>query len=226
MPYQGTANFKYTQELPTVTPREAVKVRKGGTKCNCTGSCKRGRCSCTHVGFECSSFCHLKNSSCLDKDNSEVNDDKCTITKVENSSSVSSLSKRRKNQVEVQCKLKHRKVASGVSVDDEEKRIIKEGGWLNDKHIEAANILLRKQFPSVVGLQSRVLGQTFAFDICQRPFIQILNVQGNHWCTVARISSSDVHVYDSLLQCLPEDAKLQIAAILCSKAASIECKLH
>ena len=128
--------------------------------------------------------------------------------------------------MEIQSKQKHRKVASGVSVHDEEKRIIKEGGWLNDKHIQAANILLRKQFPSIAGLQNPVLGQTFAFDICHGPFIQILNVQGNHWCTIARISSSAVHVYDSLLHCLPEDAKMQIAAIMCSKETSIECKLN
>ena len=108
MPYQGTANFKYTQESPTVTLREAVMTRKGGTKCNCIGSCKSGRCSCRHIGFECSCHCHPKNSSCLNKDSSEDNDGTCTISRVESSSNVSSLSKRQKNQVELH-KRKRRK---------------------------------------------------------------------------------------------------------------------
>jgi len=51
-------------------------------------------------------------------------------------------------------------------------------------------------------------------------------VQGNHWCTIAGTSASVVYVYDSLLTYLPEDAKMQIAGIICSQKTTIECKLH
>ena len=136
MPYQGTANFKYTQESPTVTLRKAVMTRKGGTiSATALVLAKEvdvlADTSVLSVQVIVTQIIPLK---CLNKDNSE-NNDKCIITRVESSSSVSSLSKRRKNQVQLQYKWKRRKVA----VDHEKRKIIKEGGWLNDKHIEAAN---------------------------------------------------------------------------------------
>ena len=88
--------------------------------------------------------------------------------------------------------------------------------------IQTASAMLKKQFALSAGFQSSVLGQT----LCKDSFIQILNVQGNHWCTIAGTSDSVVNIYDSLLTYLPEGAKMQIAGILCSQQAAIECKLH
>ena len=55
--------------------------------------------------------------------------------------------------------------------------------------------------------------------------MQILNVQGNHWCTVVA-ASSVVDVYDSMYTQLSDDAKMQIALIVHSEDSSIECRLH
>jgi hypothetical protein len=52
--------------------------------------------------------------------------------------------------------------------------------------------------------------------------VQILNVQGNYWCTAAGTASATVHVYDSMLQHLTEDQRV---AILCTNN-SIKCKLY
>ncbi len=73
--------------------------------------------------------------------------------------------------------------------------------------------MLKKQFGLTIGLQNPVLGQMLAFNICKEAFIQILNVQGSHWCTVAGSSDSVVHVYDMFTN-LPEDAQMQIAGII------------
>jgi len=161
---------------------------------------------------------HLSASS-----KAKESDDECAVVKV-CSNNNSSLLKRRKKQLDV--KTKFRKILPDIPLGDTEINIISEGGWLHDTHIHTASAMLKKQFALTVGLQSPVLGQMLAFDVCKEPFIQILNVQGNHWCTIAGTSDSVVLVYDSLFTYLPEDAKMQIAGIICSQKATIECKLH
>ena len=42
-------------------------------------------------------------------------------------------------------------------------RNLKNGGWLDDQHIQLAQELLREQFPTIDGLQSSLLGQTDGF---------------------------------------------------------------
>ena len=42
-------------------------------------------------------------------------------------------------------------------------RNLKNGGWLDDQHIQLAQDLLREQFPTIDGLQSTLLGQTHGF---------------------------------------------------------------
>ena len=64
---------------------------------------------------------------------------------------------------------------------------------------------------------------TRTFDIQRGNFIQILNVYGSHWITVANgCSSGSVNVYDSLPNCaLYSHTKKQLASILCSKDKKI-----
>ena len=52
--------------------REAVKELsvgggQGMTKCNCTGKCYNGRCSCKKANLLCNSRCHGGNSNCINK---------------------------------------------------------------------------------------------------------------------------------------------------------------
>ncbi len=41
------------------------------------------------------------------------------------------------------------------------------------------------------GLQSPILGETLSFDVCKGKFVQVLNVERNHWITV----------YSTIVQC-------------------------
>ena len=68
-------------------------------------------------------------------------------------------------------------------------KILRDGGWL-DTHINAAGSLLKKV------ISSPVFGLTHLFP--SGPFIQILYVRKDHWITLDGISSSVVHVYDSM----------------------------
>ena len=49
-------------------------------------------------------------------------------------------------------------------------------GWLNDKIVQAGQLLLAKSFPDINGLQSPVLAQVSGFQIHREKFVQILNI--------------------------------------------------
>lgn len=126
MPYHGEVIFKYTAESPVVTLRQAARTYEDSIKCNCTGCCAKSRCSCRQKGFKCSSHCHPKNYSCLNKDESDKHlskssDSECTITMVDCSNTVTSLLKRRKKQMEI--KTKYRKVVHDISLEEVEKKL-------------------------------------------------------------------------------------------------------
>ena len=75
------------------------------------------------------------------------------------------------------------------------------------KHIDAANQLLHKQFPPVVG-------QSLSFQVTEPPFVQVLHVGGNHWMTVVRVGNTLVKVYviDSLYRCVSTCVTMQSTA--------------
>ena len=73
--------------------------------------------------------------------------------------------------------------------------------WLNDRHITAAQHLLKQQHPAVSGLQPTTLQLTRTFDVHRnREFVQCLNVSSNHWVTVSTIGCppGSINVYDSM----------------------------
>ena len=61
-----------------------------------------------------------------------------------------------------------------------DKEILTGGGWLNDKHIMAAQLLLKKQFPHVHGLQPTILSQNNGWSIMKEGGVQILNENNLH----------------------------------------------
>ena len=75
-----------------------------------------------------------------------------------------------------------------------------ENGWLTDEHMLKANNVLKKDYPTVDGLQDTLLQQNFSWDIPSFEFVQVLHVNGNHWITISNIGVSDqcVNVDDSL----------------------------
>ena len=98
-----------------------------------------------------------------------------------------------------------------------DKDSLNQGNWLTDSVINAAQTLLKQQFPHVGGLQEVVLADTLAFEIQGGEFVQILNVRRSHWIAISNIGCQGgvVNVYDSMPNCdLPRRTKQQIAAIL------------
>ena len=72
-------------------------------------------------------------------------------------------------------------------------------GWLSDRVIAAAQLLILQQFPHTSGLQSPVLQQTLAFQVHSGEFVQIVNIQNNHWCVISTVGCDGVvNVYDSM----------------------------
>lgn len=99
--------------------------------------------------------------------------------------------------------------------------------WITDSIVNAAQQLLREQFPQLPGLQDVSLGLTMAFDIMPGEFLQILHTSQDHWVTISTIGVEypKVKVYDSLFDFLPNFAKAQIASLLCSEQEVIEAHM-
>ena len=77
-------------------------------------------------------------------------------------------------------------------------------GWLTDSIIDACMFLLRKQFPSIGGLQSCLLAQRPCFSSPILPMLQIINLDpqggGSHWVLLSTINCNPgyVEIYDSV----------------------------
>ena len=57
----------------------------------------------------------------------------------------------------------------------DDKKLIETGDWLMDRHITAAQMLLKKDFPHVDGLQVTLLAETGGWNILVNEGVQILN---------------------------------------------------
>ena len=62
-----------------------------------------------------------------------------------------------------------------------------QGGWLTDDTINAAQGLVKRQFPHINGLQEVGLGRTLFFAIQTEEFMQVLHNGHDHWVTVSTI---------------------------------------
>ena len=84
---------------------------------------------------------------------------------------------------------------------DEHRQVLESDGWLNDKHINAFQVLLKKQHPHISGLQNTLLQETNCFDVLGSDlFIQCLNLSSNPWITVPTVDGPPhtVRVFDRL----------------------------
>lgn len=104
-------------------------------------------------------------------------------------------------------------------LSDEQNKILMDGDWLNDIHINLAQALLKEKFPDCLGLENCGLGskshQAFS-SLCKRStkFVQIYNYDGNHWITISNYLCKDpnqVHIYDSYFRSLKRDLKKVLA---------------
>ena len=86
-----------------------------------------------------------------------------------------------------------------VRLLDEDRRIIATGDELNDRHINFAQSLLKKQFSNIQGLMSTLLlssrpGRSIVFN-----GLQIIHTRGSHWIVATTIGCTDeVVVFDTL----------------------------
>ena len=68
-----------------------------------------------------------------------------------------------------------------------DKESLYNGKCLTDNIIDAAQVLLRKAYHHIGGLEPVCLGQTLQFTVQRGEFVQILNVSKSHWITVSNI---------------------------------------
>ena len=103
----------------------------------------------------------------------------------------------------------------GIKLNKTQKDILSSTGWLDDKIVNAAQSLLRKQF-GLVGLQNTTLGYTLTHDIMRKQFVQILHNGQDHWLTVSTIGlqSSYINIFDCMYSTLSSFCKDQICALL------------
>ena len=108
-----------------------------------------------------------------------------------------------------------------------------DNGWLDDSVIDAAQTILKNQFPNIDGFQSCVLAETPCFRPVADNFAQIVNTHpktgGLHWITIttvnADICSANVNLYDSGLSYrVSSSVEMSIANILHSPSPTI--KVH
>ena len=115
-----------------------------------------------------------------------------------------------------------------LNLSDKDKEILlSPTAWITDSIVNAAQQLLREQFPQLPGLQDISLGQTMAFNIIPGEFVQILHSSQDHWLTISTIGVKHptVKIYDSLFHCLSQVANAQIARLLCSKQSVTEAHM-
>ena len=99
-----------------------------------------------------------------------------------------------------------------IVLSTSDKQNILNGDMLNDLFIECAQQLLKKQFPTVTGLQS-TLYQSKTRDIpTQNQCVQIIHSGGNHWIVASNSLSVGgvVKVYDSVYDHVDEETAIVI----------------
>ncbi len=115
----------------------------------------------------------------------------------------------------------------GLLTADQE--MLKRGEWLTDKHINAASVLIKEEFPKQHGLQDTLLLQRFdQYESDDSQFVQIIHINGNHWLCVSNkfCPAGTVDVYD----CSPgtgssPSLKRQIAVVLKCKYSDFTVRL-
>ena len=67
------------------------------------------------------------------------------------------------------------------------------GSWLNDKYINYAQMLLKRQFPMIDGWNSTLILDV-AKTIRIQHGVQIVHTHGNHWIVASNLRSPSNHV--------------------------------
>jgi Ulp1 family protease len=98
-------------------------------------------------------------------------------------------------------------------------------GLLNDSIVNAAQRLLKEQFPALGSLQDVALGLIMNFQIESGDFIQIIH-SNFHWLISSIGMKSDaVQVFDSLYTSISAMVKSQIANLFSTQNSKIEVRI-
>ena len=101
--------------------------------------------------------------------------------------------------------------------------LISQSRWLNDRIVNAAQLLIKKANPGISGLQDVTCGLVLSFEVQSGEFIQILHNGLDHWILISTIGliHPEVAVFDSLYPTVNANVKMQVASILSTKESSI-----
>ena len=116
----------------------------------------------------------------------------------------------------------------GVTLTLEDKDVLSSGEWLNDRLINAALTLKKrdKNLLPVDVLQDPILGNTLSFQVSGSEMVQVLHSGNSHWVTISTVGTShpEAIVYDSLYATLPFQTKEQVCSLICSKEKEVILK--
>lgn len=116
-----------------------------------------------------------------------------------------------------------------VDLKSHEKSILQSDDmWLNDKHINAAQYLLKQQFPLIQGFQDTLLQKRNGFSVEPGEFIQIINMAESHWVTLSTLGlqqQGTIRLYDSMkARGISSEIQQIIASLLCTTKPIVTVK--
>ena len=96
---------------------------------------------------------------------------------------------------------------NGIVLSHLDKDQLREGRWLNDKHVNCAQYLLKKQFPHIDGWRETLLVHKKQKKIKQG--VQIIHTHGNHWIVASTLGSKtcDIQIFDSLYSSVDKETQ-------------------
>ena len=113
-----------------------------------------------------------------------------------------SLPPTKKAKLENMCnETSQRVTASSSPLSKADEKLLLNGDWLNDTHMNLAQQLLSKQFPNLCGLHSTLLlPQAKQVVPAGARALQIIHTRGNHWIVASTIGCQpgEVKIFDSL----------------------------
>ena len=88
-----------------------------------------------------------------------------------------------------------------------DREILRNGRWLNDKHINYAQSILKKQFPHLDGWWNTLLLHKEQKKI--KKGVQMIHTHGNHWIIALNVRSSEceIEIFGSLYTSVHKDSQ-------------------
>ncbi len=221
------------KSAPVLSLREAARLLNPqnefqGGSCKCKSECKTLKCACRKKGSICSSKCHggRSCSNCPQPEQQNASDECKSPARKRHRGAGHS----KNTPIEVSESTEVKDMNTWVprlNLSDADRVELQDGDCLSDKHITAAQKLLKKQFPLVGGLQPPTLADTNQCSIMSIEGVQILNDNGNHWLCVSSLGcpANTVNMYDSIKPKVSSSTAKKVASLLHSQADTIDIRV-